>query len=267
MYVSFLFVINVATYLPGNQCKLFWQNQGDFLCVKVDRHTKTKKSIFCNLEIFRVREKDYPVEVVELKGKGLLLIGSHCPHTEYQNIVDTVLDFSWEPKGDRFAIVSSNDPNLGNPGPGITIKTDVSFYQLDHTKNEFRILRTLPNRTSNSIRWSPRGRHVVLATVGSSSKSELEFWDVDFNIEERKEGQLPSTIKESNIHLLGTADHYGVTDVEWDPSGRYLATSASAWQHTVSAILKFASPCTNLLICFPLSWRTDMQFGTSEDKN
>lgn len=50
------------------QCKLFWQNQGDFLCVKVDRHTKTKKSIFCNLEIFRVREKDYPVEVVELKG-------------------------------------------------------------------------------------------------------------------------------------------------------------------------------------------------------
>lgn len=50
------------------QCKLHWQNQGDFLCVKVDRHTKTKKSIFCNLEIFRVCEKDYPVEVVELKG-------------------------------------------------------------------------------------------------------------------------------------------------------------------------------------------------------
>ena len=38
------------------------------MCVKVDRHTKTKKSIFCNLEIFRVREKDFPVEVVELKG-------------------------------------------------------------------------------------------------------------------------------------------------------------------------------------------------------
>jgi uncharacterized protein with WD repeat len=24
--------------------------------------------MFCNLEIFRVREKDFPVEVVELKG-------------------------------------------------------------------------------------------------------------------------------------------------------------------------------------------------------
>ncbi|KDR85099.1 hypothetical protein GALMADRAFT_233724 [Galerina marginata CBS 339.88] len=194
------------------ECKLYWQNQGDFLCVKVDRHTKTKKSIFCNLEIFRLREKDYPVEVVELK--------------------DTVMDFSWEPKGERFAIVSSSDTNLGNPGPGVTIKTDVSFYQLDHGKNDFRLLRTLSSRTSNAIRWSPRGRHVVLATVGSSSKSELEFWDLDFNSDDahRKEGQAEWG---SGIQLLGTADHYGVTDVEWDPSGRYLATSASAWTHTL----------------------------------
>jgi translation initiation factor 3 subunit B len=51
-----------------SECRLYWQNQGDFLCVRVDRHTKTKKSIFCNLEIFSVREKNFPVEVVELKG-------------------------------------------------------------------------------------------------------------------------------------------------------------------------------------------------------
>lgn len=55
--------------------------------------------------------------------------------------VDTVTDFSWEPKGERFAIVSSSDPNLGNPGPGVTIKTDVSFYQLDRSKNDFKLLR------------------------------------------------------------------------------------------------------------------------------
>jgi len=197
------------------ECKIYWQNQGDFLCVKVDRHTKTKKSIFCNLEIFRVREKNYPVEVVEIK--------------------DTVTDFSWEPKGERFAIVSSTDPNLGNPGPGITIKTDVSFYQLDHSKNDFKLLRTLSGRTSNAIRWSPRGRHVVLATVGSSTKSELEFWDLDFNTEDipRREGHVTKEDWGSGIQLLGSADHYGVTDVEWDPSGRYLATSASAWTHTV----------------------------------
>jgi translation initiation factor 3 subunit B len=193
------------------ECKLYWQNHGDFLCVKVDRHTKTKKSIFCNLEIFRVREKDFPVEVVELKDAGT--------------------DFSWEPKGERFAIVSSSDPNLGNPGPGITIKTDISFYQLDRTKNDFRLLYTLASRTSNTIRWSPRGRHVVLATVGSSTKSELEFWDLEFSSEERREGQTAEW--GTGIQQLGSADHYGVTDVEWDPSGRYLATSASAWRHTL----------------------------------
>ena len=60
------------------QCKLHWQNQGDFLCVKVDRHTKTKKSIFCNLEIFRVREKDFPVEVVELKGPSPLCLADQA---------------------------------------------------------------------------------------------------------------------------------------------------------------------------------------------
>lgn len=91
---------------------------------------------------------------------------------------------------------------------------------------------TLPSRTSNAIRWSPRGRHVVLATVGSSSKSELEFWDLDFNTDDRKEKEVQSDWG-AGIQLLGTADHYGVTDVEWDPSGRYLATSASAWTHTV----------------------------------
>ena len=184
------------------------------MCVQVDRHTKTKKSIFCNLEIFRVREKDFPVEVVELK--------------------DTVTDFSWEPKGERFALVSSSDPNLGNPGPGITIKTDVSFYQQDRSKGDFRLLKTLSARTSNTVRWSPRGRHVVLATVGSSSKSELEFWDLDFNTDETRREGAPWG---SGIQHLGTADHYALTDAEWDPSGRYLATSASAWRHTVSLVV------------------------------
>lgn len=68
--------------------------------------------------------------------------------------------------------------------------------------------------------------------MGSSSKSELEFWDLDFNSDDahRKDNQADWG---SGIQLLGSADHYGVTDVEWDPSGRYLATSASAWTHTV----------------------------------
>jgi len=115
--------------------------------VKVDRHTKTKKSIFCNLEIFQVRDKDFPVEVVEHKGRcrdrNLVEMSSHTPS-------DTVLDFSWEPKGERFAIVSSSDPNVGNPGPGITVKTDISFYQLERSKGDFKLLRQYKLITSAS---------------------------------------------------------------------------------------------------------------------
>jgi translation initiation factor 3 subunit B len=149
--------------------------------------------------------------------------------------------------------VSSSDPNVGNPGQGVTIKTDVSFYQLDHSKNDFKLLRTstevllrtltegffagtLAGRTTNTIRWSPRGRHVVLATVGSTSKSELEFWDLDFNSDDALKKDVPKEEWGSSIQQLGVADHYGVTDVEWDPSGRYLATAASAWTHTVILI-------------------------------
>lgn len=46
----------------------------------------------------------------------------------------------------------------------------------------------------------------------------------------------------AGIAHLGTADHYGVTDVEWDPSGRCLATSASAWRHSVSSIDPLSFP-------------------------
>lgn len=86
---------------------------------------------------------------------------------------------------------------------------------------------------------------MVLATIGSSSKSELEFWDLDFNNDDKKDSQ--SAEWGSGIHLLGTADHYGVTDVEWDPSGRYLATSASAWQHTVRNLPR----CPTILLAGP----------------
>lgn len=75
---------------------------------------------------------------------------------------------------------------------------------------------------------------MVLATMGSQSKHELEFWDLDFYAnEDRREGKDAKEEWGTSMQLLGSGEHYGVTDVMWDPSGRYLATSASAWTHTV----------------------------------
>ena len=92
-------------------------------------------------------------------------------------------------------------------------------------------VETLEDKTSNQIRWSPRGRHVVLATVGSSAKSGVDFYDVDFYADDVGRREVP---KEDRVVQIGHGDHYGVTDVDWDPSGRYLATSASSWRPTVS---------------------------------
>jgi translation initiation factor 3 subunit B len=43
--------------------KIFWHPQGDYLAVKVDRFTKTKKSTYTGFELFSIREKDIPMDV------------------------------------------------------------------------------------------------------------------------------------------------------------------------------------------------------------
>lgn len=202
-----------------HQCKLHWQNSGDYLCVKVDRLTKTKKQTYCNLELFRAREKAIPIQTVEIR--------------------DTVTAFAWEPKGDRFAVITSNDPALGSDLVGANIKSAISFYQLDTRKGDFVQLKSIDGKTCNRIFWSPRGRHVVFATLGSTTKFDLEFWDVDFDRESRQasaqdapqSGAAPSG---SGVTLLTTIEHYGMTHVEWDPSGRYCVAVGSTWLGTVS---------------------------------
>ncbi|KAG9292843.1 hypothetical protein G9A89_016205 [Geosiphon pyriformis] len=211
-------IVRTKNLFNVSDCKMHWQSNGDFLCVKVDRHTKTKKSTFANLEIFRIREKDIPVEVIEIK--------------------DTVIAFAWEPKGERFAIITTNDPNNGQSTQGnVTLRTSVSFYYLEKAKagkgNEnanFKLIKTLEKKTFNSIFWSPRGRHVILATLRSSTTYDLEFYDLDFegSSEQKEQAKIDPG---ATLQLMSTQEHYGVTDIEWDPTGRYVITSASMWRH------------------------------------
>ena len=70
--------------------RMHWQENGDYLCVKVDK-VKAKKTTHTTFEIFRMRSKNIPVEVLEVK--------------------DTILAFAWEPIGHRFAIIHSSTPN------------------------------------------------------------------------------------------------------------------------------------------------------------
>jgi translation initiation factor 3 subunit B len=223
-------VVRSLNLFSVSDAKLHWQSEAAYICVKVDRHSKSKKSQATTLEIFRVKEKGVPVEVVD-------------------TIKDTVINFAWEPKGDRFAIISTTEPT------GVTAvapKTAVSFFCPEKAKKgqqvgNFKHLRTLDKKNSNAIYWSPRGRFVVIATIANQQSSDLDFFDLDF------EGEKPESDKDltANLQAMNTADHYGVTDVEWDPSGRFVASWASAWKHSVSLI------CTllrSMLTCY--RWKT-----------
>lgn len=228
-----------------SDAKLHWQSDAAYLCVKVDRHSKSKKSQATTLEIFRVKEKGIPVEVVD-------------------TIKDTVINFAWEPKGDRFALITTTEP----VGPtAVPPKTSVSFFCPEKSKGpyagNFKLLRTLDKKNSNAIYWSPKGRFVVIATIANQQSSDLDFYDLDF------EGEKPESAKDltANLQLMNTADHYGVTDVEWDPSGRFVATWASAWKHAVRITCSFYKvpfSCSDGLMTNSKNrWKTDTTSTTS----
>jgi len=120
-------------------CKLHWQSNGDYLAVKIERQ-KTKKQTISSFEIFRLREKNVPIESLELK--------------------DNVQNFAWEPKGNRFAIIH-----------GEGSKPDVSFYALEKT---VKLLKTLEKKPVNGLFWSPTGDFIVLANLNSVN-GNLEF--------------------------------------------------------------------------------------------
>jgi translation initiation factor 3 subunit B len=162
--------------------KMFWHPQGDYLCVKVDRFTKTKKTTYTGFELFRVREKECPMEVLELEVK-----------------TEKIIAFAWEPQGHRFCVIH-----------GEGARPDVSFYTMrDGGGSKLKHLATLKGKSANAVFWSPAGRHLVLAGL-KGLNGQLEFFSAD------------------EMETLATAEHFMCTDVDWDPTGRYVATSVTA---------------------------------------
>ncbi|KAJ4836996.1 Eukaryotic translation initiation factor 3 subunit B [Turnera subulata] len=169
-----------------SDCKMYWQSNGDYLAVKVDRYTKTKKSTYTGFELFRIKERDIPIEVLELDNKN-----------------DKIIAFAWEPKGHRFAVIHGDSP-----------RPDISFYSMRTAQNTGRVskLTTLKAKQANALFWSPAGHYVILAGL-KGFNGQLEFYNVD------------------ELETMATAEHFMATDIEWDPTGRYVATAVTAVHH------------------------------------
>lgn len=133
-----------------SDCKLHWHPNGNYLCVNVTRHSKSKKTQYTNFELFRIREQLVPVEMIEMK--------------------EPIVAFAWEPKGTRFAVCH---------GEG-TQRLSVSFYDMCGGKkqNEVTLLYTLKDKCCNHLYWSPQGNYIVMAGLGEMN-GILEFWNAD----------------------------------------------------------------------------------------
>lgn len=167
--------------------KMTWHPQGDFLAVQVDKWTKTKKSTTTNFELFSLREKDCPIDMLELPNKS-----------------EKIQDFAWESKGSRFAILH-----------GEGARPAVSIYNMKDTKSStgargVTLLHTMVNKQCTSLHWSPSGRFLLLAGLTGGHNGVLEFWDVE------------------EMTLLSAGEHFMAQEIQWDPTGRYVATVVNA---------------------------------------
>ncbi|XKL67161.1 hypothetical protein PGB90_010581 [Kerria lacca] len=168
-------------------CKIHWQKNGDYLCVKVDRYAKSKKEkgevkysgMHYNFEIFHMREKNIPVDIIEIK--------------------ESIHAFAWEPVGSKFAVVHGESSNI-----------KVAFYDIKSAE-KLSLIKLLEKKVCSHLFWSPTGQYIVLAEC--REVGALEFIDTN------------------DFSTMASGEHYKATNVEWDPTGRFVVSSVSAWNH------------------------------------
>lgn len=72
-------------------------------------------------------------------------------------------------------------------------------------------------KSCNSLFWSPTGQFIVLASLRGSSY-QLDFVDT------------------SDFTITNSQEHFKLTDVEWDPTGRYVVSTVSYWTNKVCLV-------------------------------
>ena len=172
--------------------RMIWQNDGDYLCVSMTKTSGKKKTYV--LMFFRMRDVGVPVEQLEFS--------------------EPILSLSWEPFGDRVAILH-----------GESRSPSISFYSMSFTptastsstastgkgkgtasvKKELGLLHTLTGIQCNELLWCPAGSVIALAYFASDA-CIFELHDIDYNIK------------------LAARRHDRCNRLLWDPSGRVLAT-------------------------------------------
>ena len=170
---------------------MVWQSEGDYLCVHMTKITGKKKNFV--LMIFRVREPEVPVELLEL--------------------ADPILHMSWEPSGERFAVVHGEPrkatvsfySTAGLSGKGQADSAKGVVAAAGKPKKEVVSLFSLPEKQCNDVIWSPAGGIAALAFFAPDA-CLFDLHDIDNNVS------------------LASRRHDRCNRLVWDPSGRVIAS-------------------------------------------
>lgn len=137
----------------------------------------------------------YNFEIFHMREKQIPVDSVECK--------EPIQAFAWEPVGSKFAYIHGESPNIC-----------VSFWGIRVGLAPVQ-LKKFEKRACNHLFWCPNGQYIVLAGVGSSGGGSLEFVDT------------------KEFLVMNTTDHYQMSDVEWDPTGRYVVTGVSVWKTKV----------------------------------
>jgi len=162
----------------ADNVRMSWHPDGKYF--SLTRKNKTKKTENSIIEIFHIEEKGVPVDNLELK--------------------ETLQGFSWEPKGNKFCILT-----------GLDNYTEPTFYEIKNGK--VALIGKLERKTASHIFWSPRGQFVVLATIDQQHRRSgvMQFVDT------------------ADMTIMHQGEHHGASYVDWDPTGRYVVSTATSW--------------------------------------
>jgi len=142
-------VVREKNLFQVKSCKMHWHPEGTFLCVQVTRVSRTGRTEFTNFQLFRMAERDIPIQMVEVR--------------------DDVRDFSWEPKGTRFSIIH-----------GEGSKFAIDFYDMgpEGTVEPAKI-DTVEDKNHNRVIWSPNGTYCVMASLQLTA-CQIDFYDAEY---------------------------------------------------------------------------------------
>ncbi|CAH8460634.1 unnamed protein product [Dicrocoelium dendriticum] len=172
------------------EISLNWHEQGDYLAVQVMRCAKKKVDTDKQVKYVGTYMN---LEIVRMREK--------LYPVDQLGIKASISSLHWEPHGTRLAF-------LQNIASG---KFSVCIYDVPKGSSIREVASLeIPSTRINDLRWSPKGNLLVVAGL-KSADSYLEFISANEGIS------------------LAKGDHPMVSELHWDPTGRYLASVVSSF--------------------------------------